>query len=84
MITCDQHDYVEIACLFQYPVRLHMRAGEAIEGIAVNTCLNEAREECIELNQHGHHRLVALDQVASLEVRVENPHFQQVSFHKRF
>jgi len=80
MITCEHHDFVEIACLFRYPVYLVMRCGEPIAGVAINTRLNEQREECIEIIQHGQSRLVVLDKVARLKVRIENPHFQSVSF----
>ncbi|MGF1769721.1 Rho-binding antiterminator [Enterovibrio makurazakiensis] len=84
MIKCDDYDYVEIVCLFRYPIKLVLRSGETIEGIAKDTTRNADREECISLdtdrNQQRATELVVLDDVASLEVLVDNPHFKQFSF----
>ena len=80
MITCQQYDYIEIACMYQFPIILTLNTGEKIEGIAKNTKRNELREECIELLVDGKTSLVVLDTIAKLEVTVENPHFSEVVF----
>ena len=80
MISCDQHDYIEIACTFRYPLKLTMKSGVVIECIAVDTKLNENKAECIKVLINGSDSLVVLTDVASLQVCVENPHFQQVIF----
>ncbi|WP_028021801.1 Rho-binding antiterminator [Enterovibrio calviensis] len=84
MIKCDDYDYVEIVCLFQYPIKLVLRTGDTIEGIAKDTARNADREECISLetsrDQQRATELVVLDHIASLEVLVDNPHFKQISF----
>ena len=80
MITCQQYDYIEISCMYQFPIILTLFSGKKIEGIAKNTKRNELREECIELLVDGKTSLVVLDTVAKLEVTVENPHFSEVVF----
>jgi len=80
MITCQQYDYIEISCMYQFPVILTFNTGEKIKGIAKNTKRNELREECIELLVDGKTSLVVLDTIAKLEVTVENPHFSEVVF----
>lgn len=88
MISCDQHDYVEIACTFQYPLLLIMRSGEEIFCVARDTQLNEHREECIKVQLKGSREdveadaqeLIVLDDVSVMEACVENPHFQRVVF----
>lgn len=79
-MRCQEYDYIEIACLYHYPVRLTLKSGEVLEGQAQDTVWNEARQECLTLDQGGTLRRVVLDTLATLEVLVENPHFQIVSF----
>ncbi len=80
MIKCHDHDYIEIACLYHYPIRIELKSGEILEGIAVDTERNETREECIKVSADGKEQLVVLDEISRLKVRVENPHFDEVSF----
>lgn len=79
MISCDQHDYIEIACMFRYPIKLTMKSGELIECTALDTVLNEHKDECIKVEVNGSERLVVLTELSLLEVSVDNPHFQTVS-----
>jgi Rho-binding antiterminator len=80
MITCEQHDYIEIACTFNYPIKLIMKSGKIIECIALDTKLNEDKVECIKVKQKGEEVLVVLDDIAKLEVCLDNPHFKSVTF----
>ena len=80
MISCDQHDYIEIVCTFQYPIKLTMKSGIVMECVALDTALNENREECIKVNLSGDQLLVVLEDILKLEVCVENPHFKTISF----
>jgi len=80
MITCDQYDYIEIVCMFSYPIKLTMKSGVVIECIALDTKLNESKVECIKITLNGDENLIVLDDVSSLEVCVVNPHFHMVSF----
>ena len=80
MITCDQHDYIEIVCTFHYPIKLIMCNGDVVECTALDTQLNEERLECIKVDRDAVQQLIVLDQIAVLEVSVENPHFKSVTF----
>ena len=40
MISCNLHDYIEIVCLYRYPVSLQLRSGEVVAGTAVDTDWN--------------------------------------------
>lgn len=80
MITCHEYDYVEIVCLFHYPIRLTMATGVQIEGVALDTARNENRAECIKIQTDNGVKLVLLADVAKLAIRIENPHFTEVSF----
>ncbi|MFK8019465.1 MAG: Rho-binding antiterminator [Pseudomonadales bacterium] len=80
MISCDQQDYIEIVCLYNYPISLTLKNGDIFAGIAINTQNNEHREECIEIDSQGEHLLIALESISEMEVNVANPHVQLVEF----
>lgn len=80
MISCDQHDYIEIVCRFRYPIHLMMKSGVSIEAVALNTALDAQRRECIKVDLQGAECLIVLDDIATLAVRVDNPHFDVVNF----
>lgn len=80
MISCNQHDYIEIVCMYHYPIRLTLKSGDIIQGIALDTQRNEQRVECIKVEIEGIGRLVVLEEIEILEVVVENPHLQKVIF----
>ena len=80
MISCNEYDYIEIVCLYRYPVRLTMKVGESIKGVALDTSRNESKNECIKLNANEAEILVELDGISKLEVLIDNPHFSEVIF----
>ncbi len=80
MITCAQHDYIEIVCTFRYPIKLTMKSGIVIECVPLDTKLNENKVECIKVDLNGDDSLIVLDDISKLEVCVANPHFHVVSF----
>ena len=80
MITCEQHDYIEIVCTFRYPIKLTMQSGIVIECIGLDTKLDENKKECIKVDSNGDINLVVLSNISVLEVCVDNPHFKCVSF----
>jgi Rho-binding antiterminator len=80
MISCNDYDYIEIVCLYRYPVRLTLKSGQTIEGKALDTARNQDKQEAIKLEQNGVEQLVVLDDLSLLEVLVDNPHFNQKSF----
>ena len=80
MISCHQYDYIEIVCLYDYPVILTLKSGQIVEGIALDTARNDSRQECIKLDVKGINVDIVLSEIALLSVDVENPHITQVSF----
>jgi Rho-binding antiterminator len=80
MISCNEYDYVEIVCMYRYPIKITLKTGTVIEGIALDTQYNDERKECIKVDVDDSETLIALAGIAMLEVGIENPHFQQISF----
>ena len=80
MISCGEYDYIEIVCLYRYPIKLFLVSGDEKEGTAFDTQRNADREECIKIKSNNAECLIVLNDIARLEVLVENPHFTEVSF----
>jgi len=80
MISCHQHDYIEITCMYRFPVRLVLKTGEDLDGIACDTQLNENREECLKLKVGDAYHLVVLDNISRMEAKKANPHFDVIVF----
>ena len=80
MLKCDLHDYIEMVCLYHYPLKLTLNSSAVLTGTALTTRYNDQRQECLVIKQHDNEKLVLLDDIALLEVTVENPHLQQVWF----
>jgi Rho-binding antiterminator len=82
MINCDQHDYIEIVCMYRYEIKLTLKSGEEILGVARDTQRNDNKEEClaIDIEGDGTTQLVVLDSIQKLEVLEDNPHVHIVNF----
>lgn len=80
MISCEQHDYVEIACMYNYVIRITLKSGKRIEGVALDVKRNESRQECLKIKVNNIECLFELDSVSTMEAVADNPHFKVVSF----
>jgi len=80
MVSCQQYDYVEIACMYKFPLILTLKSGENLEGIAHDTKIDKNHKECIIIKSADEEKVIVMDQIAKMEVKVENPHFQFVEF----
>ena len=80
MISCSQYDYIEIVCMFNYPIELTLKSGCVTAGTALDTAKNTQHQECIKVLVEQSEQLVVLDDISQLKVLVENPHFSRISF----
>lgn len=81
MMTCDQHDYVEIACMYHYPVKLTLKSGAELKGRPLDTQRNKLQQECIKMQLEDSISLVLLDSMVQMEAQIDNPHFHVIRFH---
>ena len=79
MISCVNHDYVEIACMYYFEVKLYLNNSQIVKGKAMQTTYNN-REECIVLETEAGNQEIVLEQVASMEAVRKNPHFDRINF----
>ena len=80
MMSCEQHDYIEIACLYRYAVTLTLTAGHTLSGIALDTARNEQRQECIKMLADDVEQLIPLATISRMSANTNNPHFLVVEF----
>lgn len=80
MISCSDYDYIEIVCMFRYPVVLTLKSGDKVQGTAIDTVRNDNKEECVLLETLNGASYVLLDSIVQLEVSVDNPHFDKKTF----
>src|SRR5690554_2603396 len=79
-ITCDQSDYLEIACLYRIPIALDWADGKRVEGVPLDTGYNEQRQECLQMELGDGPQWVVLEGALSMTALEENKHFAQVRF----
>jgi len=79
-IDCSLYDYVEIACMYRYPVRVATSDGETVTGVAVDTVTGADKSEFLALDVDGCVRRLRLDTLEELEPMVGNARFGKVRF----
>ncbi|MEL0629592.1 Rho-binding antiterminator [Psychromonas aquatilis] len=72
MISCQQYDYIELVCMYHYPLLLTLTSGQPLEGIA--------GDECILIKVKDQHLKVVLTEITTLTVTVTNPHLTTIRF----
>ena len=80
MITCDQSDYLEIACLYRIPIALDWADGRRVEGVPLDTGYSEQRQECLLMMVGVNEEWVVIEDAQSMTALVENNHFALVRF----
>jgi Rho-binding antiterminator len=80
LISCANHDYVEIACMYRFAIKLVFKNGQIVQGIAFQTTYNENREECMVLKTEKGSEEIVLKQIALMEAVTKNPHFEKIDF----
>ena len=80
MITCDQSDYLEIACLYRIPIALSFVDGQRIEGVPLDTGYNELRQECLLMKRGEDEEWIVLENARSMTALTDNNHFTQIQF----
>jgi Rho-binding antiterminator len=50
-IDCDLHDYLEIACMYHYWLRIELTDGTCFDAKALTTCTTVEKEEFLVVGQ---------------------------------
>ncbi|MEQ1558973.1 MAG: Rho-binding antiterminator [Methyloglobulus sp.] len=77
-LSCDLHDYLEIACVYGYRIKLTLKDGKPVEGVAKNIITSEKREFLIVENEQTHK--IELNHLSKMKVLNPNAKFSEVVF----
>ncbi|MBB1454491.1 Rho-binding antiterminator [Pseudoalteromonas sp. SG43-5] len=80
MISCNQYDYIEIACMHHLSIELILKNGDGVCGIATDTKRNALKQECIAINVNGELKLIELSSISVIKALTQNPYFNVVNF----
>jgi Rho-binding antiterminator len=78
-ISCDLHDFVEVACMYGYRLRLILKNNQIIEGKAIDIVNSPEKHECLVID-NGTQQQVELTRLAKMEVLTPNARFSEVIF----
>lgn len=73
MISCNQYDYIEIACMHHLSIELILKNGDGVCGVATDTKRSANRDECIVVNVNSELQLICSLQLVYLK-RVREIH----------
>lgn len=79
-ISCDLHDYLELACMHGYRVRLTLKDHQILEGKALDTLTTAEKQEYLILGIGHEQSQIELNQLKKMEVLTPNSKFKEVSF----
>lgn len=80
MISCHLHDYIEIACLYGFEVRLLLKDGSSCEGQAITTETSSDKIEWFILHQQNGDLRIQYEDIKTMQALTRNPHFDRVDF----
>lgn len=78
-ISCELHDYIEIACLHGYQLKLKLRDGQTLTGRAVDTLVTSEKREFLLIDD-GQKRQVELNQIEKMVTLSPYAAFKEVIF----
>ena len=78
-ISCKLHDYLEIACMHGYRVKLTLRDGQTVEGKALDTLTTADKREYLVID-NGQKEEVELNRIAKMKAITPHAVFTGVSF----
>lgn len=82
-IACDIHDYLEIACLRNYHLRIELGDGSSLRGRALATETRADKSEWLQLDDRGRRFSVRLDQIMAFTPLESNAEFGRIALGKR-
>ncbi|WP_024298474.1 Rho-binding antiterminator [Methylomicrobium lacus] len=78
-ISCELHDYIEIACMYGYRVKLEFKDGQSLEGKLVDVMTTAEKREFLVID-NGQKQQVELNQLARMTTLTPNASFKEVAF----
>ncbi len=78
-ISCELHDYLEIACLYEYHIKLTLINHKTIDGIARDIITTDEKREFLIIDNKEAQK-IELNQLGKMTVLTPNAKFSEVIF----
>jgi Rho-binding antiterminator len=78
-ISCELHDFVEVACMYGYQLKLILKNNQVIEGKAIDIVNSPERKECLVIDNDSRQQ-IELTQLARMQVLTPHAKFNEVVF----
>lgn len=78
-ISCELHDFVEVACMYGYRLRLILKDDQVIEGKAIDIVNSPEKRECLVIEGDSKQH-IELTQLSRMQVLTPNAKFSEVDF----
>ncbi len=79
-ISCELHDYLEIACMYGYRVKLTLKDQQIIEGKAVDVLTTAEKREYMVIDNGREQQQIEVNQFSKMQVLTANAKFKEISF----
>ncbi|SDS76589.1 Rho-binding antiterminator [Pseudomonas oryzae] len=79
-LACDLHDYLEIACLYGYRLRIELDDGSWLSARALDTRTLPNKEEMLLVEAAGAQRQLRLDHLRAITALTPGARFGRVAF----
>ncbi|CAB5524439.1 Rho-binding antiterminator [Citrobacter werkmanii] len=79
-IDCDLHDYLEVACLYHYWLRIELTDGTCMNARALTTCTTRDKEEFLLVECHDNQQKIRLDRLSAIATLTAGATFSVVGF----
>ncbi|GKS68458.1 transcriptional antiterminator, Rof [Nitrosomonas sp. PY1] len=81
VISCELHDFVEVACMYGYHLRVVLKNQQIVEGKALDIVNSPEKRECLIIDQSGDDKqYIDLTELVKMEVLTPNARFKEVVF----
>ncbi|MEI6709327.1 MAG: Rho-binding antiterminator [Methylococcales bacterium] len=79
-ISCELHDFLEIACMYGYRVKLTLKDQKIIEGTALDVLTTAEKREYLIIDSGQEQRQIESNQLSKMQVLTANALFKEVVF----
>jgi Rho-binding antiterminator len=79
VISCELHDFIEIACMYGYELKLILKNNKIIEGKAIDIVSSSEKREYLVIDKDAKQH-IELTQLAKMQVLTPSAKFKEVIF----
>ncbi|MDJ0760962.1 MAG: Rho-binding antiterminator [Woeseiaceae bacterium] len=79
-LGCELYDYVELACMYHYKLRVCTTDGQSLEGTAMDARADGNGNEFMVMRSPGRELLIRLDAITTMETLTEGAGVGEVRF----